>query len=809
MPLRLQTKLLLWLLPFVIVPLLGFGWSNYLNSRKEIRNAVGMELDAALNLLNIRFETLLQSGTTSLMQLQASSLVRRYTDESDESIRLYLLQTSVMDLLRTHLKTYKDFDEIYYARPGGEIEIQAKVSGLSLAGPEQLTPEVLSVLEKFSQVRIAHIGSVDNVPTLVLGLRLGYVSRSRDPASRIWTDSGYLIIHLNLTEMIRDLNRFASRFGYIALMDKEGESYYKYGSYSDDIESSWLEATQWLSQGFQLRAGVNADVVEAPLQKAFAETLLVTLAAAILAGIVLFLALRWLVVIPIRILTEATEVIGEGNLGVEVPYHSTDELGKLADSVRSMAKDLRSSKEDVEYMAYHDQLTGLPNRRMFREMLDQAILRAQRHDESLAMLFLDLDDFKRVNDVYGHAVGDELLRGYTHRLESCLRQTDKIARPILSRMGGDEFLILLESISGADGTGKVAERILQDLKQPLIVGGRKHHVTVSIGITLYPDDGYVPDELIRQADMAMYLAKAQGKGAYRFFSDSLNRRAVRRAELSDELRHAIDQDEFYLVYQPQVELATSRLIGVEALLRWESDALGAVPPAEFIPVAEESRLIEGIGAWVLQRVSEQAKAWRNKGLPNFTISINVSSLQLHSLQAVEKLKTAIQSAAKEDIQFELELTETALMSSPAEMSEILRGLHGCGARISLDDFGTGYSSLTYLRRLAINTLKIDSSFVSDIPQDQDAVAIVRAVVAMGQSLGLRVIAEGVEEPAQGRFLSRLGCDAAQGYLCGKPMSPDQITERFIQGNGLNGTCKQCRACQSVFDQYPGQFAKRP
>jgi diguanylate cyclase (GGDEF)-like protein len=393
----------------------------------------------------------------------------------------------------------------------------------------------------------------------------------------------------------------------------------------------------------------------------------------------------------------------------------------------------------------------------------------RRHAEQLAVLFIDLDLFKRINDTLGHSVGDEVLQEMARRLKLCVREGDTV-----SRMGGDEFTVIQPALHDAEDALRLARRIVESLRAPFAAGGRELYVTSSIGIAIFPDDGASPEELLRHADTAMYRAKDLGRNSYQLYNASMNAESFERLTMESHLRQALERQELRLNYQVKVDLVSNRTTGVEALLRWQNPALGAVSPAHFVPLAEANGLIVPIGNWVLQTACRQARDWLDSGLPEISIAVNFSPRQIHQHDLVASVSAALTASGLPAERLEIELTENLLMENIDEVAPKLHRLRDMGVRISIDDFGTGYSSLAYLKRLPIDTLKIDISFIRDVPEDSDDAEIVAAIIAMAHRLGLQVVAEGVERAEQVGFLRALGCDAIQGYLVGRPLSADNI-----------------------------------
>ena len=467
----------------------------------------------------------------------------------------------------------------------------------------------------------------------------------------------------------------------------------------------------------------------------------------------------------------------------DLAFSFAHSLSLVLDNAREM-EEVKRARQSLDYMAHFDALTGLPNRTLLKDRAQQAISHAQRNGGMVGILFLDLDNFKVVNDTIGHTLGDVLLKTVAHRISDCLRHGDTAAR-----LGGDEFIVMVPDISDTQDAAKVATKILESLTPPLDIDQHEVFVSVSIGISIYPHNSKNMDGLLADADGAMYHAKKLGKNNYQFFTPEMNRSALNYMKLEKHLRRALEQNELALYYQPQVDIETGLIIGVEALIRWFSPELGLIAPGDFIPLAEETGLIMPIGDWVLRTACTQARFWQQNGLP-IRVAVNLSSRQFHQVQNQQQsrhpLLDAVSNALEEtglpsDL-LELEITEGILMQHLDTTMEILNTLKNRGVRLSVDDFGTGYSSLSYLKRFPIDRLKIDKSFVNDITTDPSDKAIVAAITVMAQQLKLEVIAEGVETVAQLEFLRELHCDFAQGYYFSKPLPADEVLLLLQQGS---------------------------
>ncbi|MHB1428019.1 MAG: sensor domain-containing protein [Rhodocyclaceae bacterium] len=438
----------------------------------------------------------------------------------------------------------------------------------------------------------------------------------------------------------------------------------------------------------------------------------------------------------------------------------------------------KAAEERIHNLAYYDSLTGLPNRALLHKLVDQALAGARRNRQHGALLFIDLNRFKPINDSLGHGVGDRLLRQVAERLRNAVRTEDVVAR-----LGGDEFVVALFDIARREHAAMVARKLIAALDTPFLIDGHELRVGVAIGISVYPRDGRQTETLLRMADIAMYRSKETGQDGYTFYSREMNQRAIERLRIESGLRHGIERNELLLHYQPKVDIATGRIVGAEALVRWQHPDLGLMPPDAFIPIAEESGLIARLSAWVLEAALEQTHAWSAAGLPEFKVAVNLSARDF-SPDLAARLTVLLRTHAVAPHRVELEITEGMLTHSSKDVIAMMDELAALGVSLSLDDFGTGYSSLAYLKRFPIDTLKIDRSFVTGIPQDGDDCAIAGAIISMAQRLGHRVIAEGVETRAQLEFLRSLGCQEIQGHYFSPPVPVPSFEAMLKSGRRL-------------------------
>ncbi len=469
-----------------------------------------------------------------------------------------------------------------------------------------------------------------------------------------------------------------------------------------------------------------------------------------------------------------------------------DETGK-AIGMHGIVQDITKRKKDeakIRFLAYYDVLTGLPNRQLFKEHADRAILTAQRDGTKVAVIFLDLDNFKRINDTLGHNAGDKLLKKISENLTDGIRASDIVARTeagkqsmtSLSRLGGDEFTILLSGLSEAKHAAVVAKRIIECAGLPVKIDGQELYITGSAGITVYPEDGEDIDTLLKNADAAMYYAKEAGKNNFQFYAKHMNASTLARLNMEANLKKALEQNELVLYYQPQVEIRTCRIVGLEALIRWKHPEMGLVSPVEFIPIAEETGLIVPIGEWVLKTACAQVLVWHRAGFIPLRIGVNVSGRQFRQQDLVKSVKQILDTTCLDPQYLELELTESIIMHDVEEAIATLCKLKEIGLKLSVDDFGTGYSSMNYLKRFPLDTLKIDRSFVKDITTDPNDAAITKATIALAKSLDLTTTAEGVETEEQLTFLREQGCDQVQGYLISRPVPAERVEGLLLRSS---------------------------
>ena len=584
-------------------------------------------------------------------------------------------------------------------------------------------------------------------------------------------------------------------------------------SYLIDIEQSGTESNQALMRHLAERLYVQMDAIIENSQRltSISQNDIGQTIAQATIGVILLLIILGAVMTAFALhlgryinesvnhLTVAMHNVAAGKLDERVDIKGTDEISQLAEGFNLMTsrlmkatqardvlqKEANKRSKELNYLAHHDPLTELPNRLLFDVLLGQSLKHAVRNDQGVAVVFMDLDKFKNINDSLGHPVGDELLRNLAGRFKKILRKIDTV-----SRIGGDEFILLIEEINDMKGAKIALEKIISIFDEPFVLQGHEIKMTASCGVSLFPIDGDEPSILIKHADTAMYMAKDEGRNSFKFYHHSLTKNAYDRVLLETALSGALRRGELYLAYQPQISIEHGGVIGVEALIRWQHLELGLISPDIFIPIAEANGLIHDIGTWVLNESCKQAKIWLEAGLNFGRISVNISGLQIMKSDFCHQVSEVLNSTQLPPESLELEVTEGAIIQDTERAIEYLQALRTMGIMLAIDDFGTGYSSLSYLKKLPIHRLKIDRSFITDIPKDDDDRVITEAVIALGDALNLVVVAEGVEKEEQFEFLKSRGCPVAQGYLFSKAIEVDAMTDYLLQAEkGLHHTTK--------------------
>lgn len=531
----------------------------------------------------------------------------------------------------------------------------------------------------------------------------------------------------------------------------------------------------------KVRLYTSSAELDAKLTAIIQDSLINTLIISTLMVLILILMTRNFILKPLARIIDSINITDKDGIPIhEVPSSGPHEVRSLAHSINTMISsirhsrlDLKAQKDALDYMAHHDALTGLANRTLFNDSLNTAISRAVRQQHKLAVLFIDLDHFKTINESLGHNTGDKVLNIITNRLTRTIRAEDTLAR-----MGGDEFTILIEGLESAEQASVPAQQVLQAISRPLTIEQAEFYINCSIGISLFPDHGSSASELLMQADAAMYQAKSEGRNTYQYFRTDLTAQALERISLEAQLRAGLQNEELVPYFQPQIDASTGRILGFEALARWHHPVQGMISPGRFIPLAEATGLIHQLDLLIIRQAMQQFARWYRQGMEPGVLSVNLTVRHFQHQQFIATLQTLINDTGFRPEWLEIEVTESQLMIKPEATIEVLREIHATGIRVALDDFGTGYSSLSYLKRLPITKLKIDQSFVRDLPHDEEDISIVRAVIALAGSLGLEIIAEGAETSEQVDFLLAQGCKQIQGFFYSRP-KPAAEAEAFM------------------------------
>lgn len=812
---KLQTKILLLVIPVLVFPLVWLGITAYIKLKENSMETSLAQMNALLDQVSRSAQAHLKTTKANIKLFAGSNLLKSYILTQNEADRYTLMQPPLLRLFASYQRAYPDYYELRILLPDGYEDTRSTLTRLPNKTEFEADSELFRNIRTSGEVLYSmYTHNPDNgKPVLYVSKKLLLRDESYEPIGTPSTLRGHLVISANLDFLQEQIDKQSiGNSGHLFVIDKNSQPFLWPRDVMLDgldkilspqlqeaalgkkaIKTDFYGETIYL-QGRTLHTDLKLfamlpekDLLIASQSLGYVVAI-VTLLTILLASALTFYFINHILIRPIQRLGRSARALGRGQFTSKTGITSQDEIGELARSFEEMGRNLQESQVQITYLAYHDALTGLPNRRMFQEFLQRAVANARRHHAGLALLFLDLDNFKQINDTMGHQAGDELLQNLSERFTECLREEDLLSlknvdetcqgpHDTLARVGGDEFLILLSCIEDPSEAAVVAQRLLDTLTKPFVVNNSEFFVSSSIGISIYPTDGEDAETLTKNADIAMYHAKNNGRNNYQYFNESMNVAAFERMTMENALRKAIDNKEFLLYYQPKVETHSGEITGVEALIRWQHPELGIVYPNKFIPIAEESGLIVPIGEWVIDEATRQVRRWEDDGI-DLNISVNISTVQLNKQSVVNVIKNCIEKNKCRTDRLEIELTETSIMDAHEPAINMLNEIKSLGVQISMDDFGIGYSSFRYLRNLPIDILKIDRSFVRHVTTNQDDAAIISAILAMAHTLDLTVIAEGVETLEQLQFLRNRQCDIVQGYLISRPL-PDAELRQFM------------------------------
>jgi diguanylate cyclase (GGDEF)-like protein len=795
---RLQAKLALALAPLVAGPLLALGWLSYGSLKADIEQNAAEDLRGALHIAEDAVAKLTSRAQTDLAVFAKAPGVEQYARASDDPDRHYLFQPGLLRLLHGFREAYPEYLELRFLLPDATVDARAVARGRE-AGTEVGSLDARAAEHAPGGAAPSMWLAADAPePAFELLHRISLPDAYGSAASGDIRTRGYLGMTVSLEPVYEGLRKLPFDFaGFVQLVLPDGRVLFdtRAGTRPEHLNDGlalllavpeaaagaaprlvqtpcWLAGSQFAEPGLFVIAALPRTELKEPLLALKLQMLGLTLGAIGLLWAVLWALLRKLVLTPVRALHDAAERIGAGDLRPAIPVSARDELGDLAGAVRDMGERLALAHSQVEHQAFHDHLTDLPNRRLIRELLADEVGKAQHDGAHVAVLFVDIDNFKRINDALGHAAGDELLRVMAQRLGEVAAGIGRPRRSHLARLGGDELLMVLAGTVDPNVAGDIAGRVLAAVTAPVELGELRQVVTASIGIALYPRDAADAEGLIRAADLAMYAAKADGRNAMRFYSGELNARVAARMRLENALRCALEGNELRVYYQPIVDVASGRPEGFEALLRWQDDELGVVSPTEFIPIAEDTGMILAIGRWALGEVCRQIAAWRAAGIATPPVAVNVSAVQLNREDLAPVIAYHLADYGLTPADLVVEVTESALMALDPRSEARFMALRRLGVAVHIDDFGTGYSSLSYLRRFQFDCVKIDASFIRGVTDAGDDRILVTAIIALAHALETKVIAEGIETAAQAAALAELGCRLGQGFYYARPQPPE-------------------------------------
>jgi len=837
----LRQKLVAILLPIIILPLLGLGFIFYTQQRDMLQASALEKMKDVMDATRNSFATSMTSRYAGVKLLSESHLIRRYIIIEDEGARYYSFYRPILELFASYQDTFPEFSELRLLNAAGEEEVRLAKPDMPNMGESIFKQSWLKEAELAGNKLLTKVVSEQNAD----GVSVFIIKPIPSTMYSDWKLSGssaiggYLVVTVELKHLIGIIEKeHIGETGHMLLLDTSGmllapstahtvaqkqanevasvaRVLYEQRNYFDgNIRVLNVDNERYLASSSPLLDGLSLysywpekeklAIVETVALRVFWFTVFTLLAVSVL----IFLVVNRLVIHPIFLLRELTLDIGRGGFNYLGPDSGKfiesgereDEIGELTRAIHEMSINLEASRLKMQFNAFHDSLTGLNNRHSFVTYLQRAIERSAERKGEIAVLFIDTDGFKEVNDTLGHVQGDNVLRVIAKRLSRGSRLV-KIAKRLgvpeeriklsLNRIGGDEFAVVIEGFNPTKEADLVATSLIDEMKEAFIVDHQVYHLGISIGVSVFPKDGENVNTLLKRADIAMYKAKADGGNRYQFYDPALEQSAIERHQMEIELRKALDEQQFCLFYQPQFDAQSGELVGSEALIRWKHPERGMVPPGLFISHAEENGLIVRIGEWALEEACRQNKVWQDAGLIPVKVAVNFSTVQFNRMEDIVSMITSKLEKTGLDARYlDVEITETGIMQSGDVGLDVLHEIKAVGVQLSMDDFGTGYSSLSSLRDMPIDTLKIDKSFVDDINTGANGQAIIKAIMALAKQLGLKVVAEGVEEESQLEFLKQNDCETIQGYLLGRPLPAEELEAVLQQHTYQDGLVKE-------------------
>ncbi|TCS43126.1 EAL domain-containing protein [Reinekea marinisedimentorum] len=794
---KLQWQFNLVMIPLVVVPLLIIGSLAYRYLLDSEVNQMRGEMASEINQLAIEINVMLSQAESDLEILATDRVISYYLSVRNQQVKSELFLEQVLERFDNFHQAVDMYDEIRIVLPDGSED--ARWGRSEYINASDTDNNVTELLLNESPLPIRYRTIDFNLDSKQWSL---YTYRALQQQSSSEDDSlepdfrGYIASTVSLERFRQKFYRLADKPGfYIEFTDYHGVPKVHFGDervqqlIDEGSDRDLIRVVIQPMAGYQIRYSALKTAAHAQSLVLSNNIYAVTLVFIVFTVLALWALLRKTVLRPLTKLMVASRDVSNGTFAPMPMINTNREFRHLSDCFNSMISTLEQNQERIQFIADHDSLTDLPNRRMFHYLLNNVVAFAKRDEYKTALLFFDIDNFKLVNDSLGHGVGDQLLMQVSSRIKELVRATDAVlalknravgaGEELLARLGGDEFTLILPSLNNELCASSVAQRILDSLQQEFIIGEHRVNITASIGIAIYPDNGDSVEELVKNADIAMYHAKASGKNNYKYFNEELNELLKFRIQQERELCSAIKNKEFELFLQPLVNSTDESIYGFETLLRWHHPSRGMVSPDQFIPLAEESGLIVEIGHWVMFEACRIARDWIDAGHDTFKFSVNVSSIQFERQDVYQLIKDALEKYAVPAETLVIELTETAIMTKHSEKSGVLQSVRKLGVKVALDDFGSGYSSLSYLRNLPVDYLKIDRQFIVESRDKSEVRSIINAIAIMAHALDLTVVAEGVEKPGEARFLNSIGCDLIQGYYYSKPV-PETEALQFVR-----------------------------